>query len=273
MKRTINFIGGMHRKNEEGATLFKDFNVEFNGPSRDVVVNTDKTIGVTGSVTIYGPHFDLDTAVKIEGESLNLLSEWLSEYVKQINPKCDTIALPFPVNTEKFKPSQKDGNPIIYFKRRDRAILTEIYNYVSSKYENVRFFDYESGYNESEYLHSCTTSSFCIWIGSHESQGFALQECLSCDTPILVIDVDSLYDEIDRYGRRGYPNGESIKATSASYFDERCGLKTDVDSWEKDFDVFIENLEKYSPRSYVLENLSAKALGKKWLNFIQNFEK
>ena len=268
MKRTINFIGGMHRKNEEGAMLLSDFNIEFNGTSRDVVVNSDKILGVTGSVTMYGPSMDLHTISKINGEVVNLLSQWNVDCVRYLNPESNAIALPFPVNVEKFKPSIKDDIPMLYFKQRDQDILKDVFEFLIKKYNNIRFFHYEQGYNENDYLDACSKSPFCIWLGRHESQGFALQECLSSDTPILVIDVESMLDEIDRYGNRPWINGPFLKATAAPYFDKRCGIKTDVDNWEEDFDVFIENLEKYSPRSYVVEELSGEALSKKWLEHI-----
>ena len=40
---------------------------------------------------------------------------------------------------------------------------------------------------------------FCIWIGRHESQGFAFQECLASNVPILVWDVQSMKDCTEEY--------------------------------------------------------------------------
>ena len=268
MRRIINFIGWMHHKNVEGAKLFNEFDVEFDGESRDIVVNSGSIDGIIGNVTIYGPNIDLYNISKIQDYPINMLSQWNIECVKKINPNSNAIALPFPVNTDRFIPADKDGIPIVYFKRRDITLLNDVIEHMSNKFEKIRFFDYENGYNESDYIDSCSKAPFCVWLGSHESQGFALQECLSSNTPILVIDVNYLTDEIPRFGEKYWKDGFGVKVTSAPYFDERCGIITDFTNWKNDLELFINKIDEFSPRQYVLENLSTSALTKKWTEII-----
>jgi hypothetical protein len=268
MKRIINFIGWMHPKNSEGAMLFKEFDIEFNGQSRDVVVNSSNVNGILGNVTMYGPSIDLISASNINDYPINMLSQWNIECVKQLNPNSNAISLPFPVNIGRFIPGDKGDTPIIYFKMRDIELLDDVVKFMYKRYKNIHLFDYEKGYKESDYINSCAKAPFCIWVGRHESQGFALQECLSSNTPILVIDVDSMYDEVNSNGSRSWKNGKHLKATAAPYFDDRCGIKTNIDNWKDVFDTFINNIDKYSPREYVIDNLSVESLTKKWKNFI-----
>ena len=96
-------------------------------------------------------------------------------------------------------------------------------------------------------------------------------ECLSSDTPILVIDVNSMHDEISKSGERYWDSEWKIfKATSCPYFDSRCGLVTNESNWILDFDKFISNLESYKPREYVIENLSPEILSKLWYNILND---
>ena len=95
-------------------------------------------------------------------------------------------------------------------------------------------------------------SKFGIWLGRHESQGFALEETLACDVPLLVWDVTSMNQEDGS-------NWPEYKATSIPYWDENCG-KVFYQSSElhESMDEFILNLPNYKPREYICNHLSAE---------------
>jgi len=270
MKRTINFLGTLHHKNIEGANLMSEFfNIEFNGTTKDIVVHASDMTTPIGNVDIYGPQIDFRIASTINRYPVNFLSEWVSDMAKSINTSCNTVNLPFPVNVDKFKPTEKIGNPIIYFKLVDIELYKEVKSYFSALYPDIFEFDYESKYDEKTYIEKCASAPFCIWLGRHESQGFALQECLSSGTPIFVIDVDSMCDELTKSGYQYWPNNWSIyKATACPYFDNQCGFISNKKDWKSDFDIFINKLDSYKPREYVLENLSPKVISENWINVI-----
>lgn len=272
--RTINFIGNLHHKNVEGANLLRnDFNIEFNGQSKDVIVHCSDFGSPVGKVNIYGPQIDFRIASQIKGFPVNFLSEWNANMAKSINSDCDTITLPFPVNTEKFKPSEKTKKPIIYFKRRESDLLEDVISFLKPLYSEIILFSYEHRYEESDYIKACSEAPFCIWVGAHESQGFALQECLSSNTPILVIDVNSMHDEISINGSRYWDSfWKSYKATSAPYFDDRCGIISNKETWKSDFSLMLNNLELYNPREYIEETLSYKVISKMWMSLIKKYE-
>ena len=50
------------------------------------------------------------------------------------------------------------------------------------------------------------------------------------------------------------------------HFQTICGLITDTESWKEDFDKFMSNIKNYSPRQFVLDNLSPQACAEKWRN-------
>jgi len=125
---------------------------------------------------------------------------------------------------------------------------------------NFRIFDYVNKYSEEEYLNYLKDSKFGIWITAHESQGFALQEALSCDVPLLVWNVTSLNQE---YGSN-HPN---LPATTLSYWDEKCGeYFTNSNDLYNTFNKFISNLHNYKPREYILENLSIEKCSEKFIS-------
>ena len=59
-------------------------------------------------------------------------------------------------------------------------------------------------------------SKYGIILDAHESQGFAIEEALSCNVPLLVWNVSSMSQEEGG-------NYQHIPATSIPYWDKRCG--------------------------------------------------
>ena len=101
-------------------------------------------------------------------------------------------------------------------------------------------------------------------MGRHESQGFALEEALSCNVPLLVWDVKSMNEE---HGS----NYNNIPATVIPYWDKRCGENFyNLNELESVFSKFILNINNYKPREYVLENLTFNVCEKNLINLIKS---
>ena len=125
----------------------------------------------------------------------------------------DTFNLPlkvfyFPVDTIKFCPVSIEKNKIfIYFKRRKKDELNIITSFLKSKNQEYKIFDYVQTYKEEDYLKYLQESKYGIVLDAHESQGFAIEEALSCNVPLLVWNISSMNQEEGT----NYPD---IKATS-----------------------------------------------------------
>jgi len=225
---------------------------------------------------IYGPHLMYNDTSDEEAKSIfsknvlyNTLSEWNRSLVQDIKPYFNCVALPFAVNVEQFQPQKKDGKPIIYFKQVDRSKLDDVIDHLG---DDFIIFDYEKGYEEPHFAEVISKAPYAIWIGRHESQGFAFQETLSSDTPIFVIDVKSLKEEVNH----GVPNSfwtnylpdHALPGTSASYFDDSCGVKTYPERWKEDWGTFLSN--DYAPREFIVKNLSAKPCSEIWENKLKD---
>jgi hypothetical protein len=93
-------------------------------------------------------------------------------------------------------------------------------------------------------------AKYGIWVGRHESQGFALEEALSCNVPLLVWDVLSMNQE-------NGPNYADIPATTIPYWDSRCGeIFYRREHFDYAYRLFMSKLRHFKPREYVLSNLT-----------------
>jgi glycosyltransferase involved in cell wall biosynthesis len=222
---------------------------------------------------IFGPHFDVfpkkDRMDMIRSDNVIYIqpSEWVCSLWKN-NPFCDNIKikpLPFGVDTEKFKnikPIKEREKVFIYFKTRNPELYNMIIHFLSYKKISCKIFNYDIRYDENEYIHFLQECKYGIWVGRHESQGFALQEALSCDVPLLVWEVKSMKEE---YGQ----NYDDIYGTVIPYWDERCGeYFYEINELENIYNLFISKLENYKPREYILENLSFDVCEQKLIDII-----
>ena len=193
----------------------------------------------------------------------NLLSRWVKEVQNEfggLSLKVET--LPFAVDTYTFKPLEDKGQPkydcFVYYKARDPKLLEFVVKSLEAK--NLRFTLLRYGhYTEEQYKNILHSSKFGIWLGCHESQGFALEECLSTNVPLLVWNVTSMFDEYNNEGNIVYTQelGKyALRATSIPYWDDRCGFVfTEKENFISSLEKMQNSFEKYTPREYILETL------------------
>ena len=174
---------------------------------------------------------------------------------------------PFPVEVDKFCPIQhsQKNEVFIYFKRRKPEELEYVKQFLNYKNITYKIFDYVQKYNEEDYLKCLQNAKYGIIIDAHESQGFAIEEALSCNVPLLVWNTSFMSQE---YGCN-YPN---IPCSSIAYWDERCGLYFyKVEEFETSYNEFINKLETYNPRAYIMENLSPQKCGERFIELVASF--
>jgi glycosyltransferase involved in cell wall biosynthesis len=223
---------------------------------------------------LFGPHF----SVFPEKYSIELIKGMNSIYIQpsdwardvwRYNSLCNNIrieSLPFGVDTDNFYPTKhitERNNVFIYYKRRQPQELNNLKSFLQNLNINFKIFDYISRYSEEDYINYLKESKFGIWLDAHESQGFALEEALSCDVPLLVWNATTMNQE---YGS----NYSDIPCTTIPYWDERCGEHFySVDELHRTFNKFINNLQNYKPREFILENLSIEKCEHKLIELIK----
>lgn len=278
-------IGDAHFKNKMGLTYILDYlNWEYKfGGIQDIVhydyiYSPGKAINMSNypdKKFIFGPHFSVFPDQKLSilnNKCKNAIyiqpSKWVVELWR--NMKAEIVlpikSFPFPVNTNKFKPIEgiNKTEVFLYYKRRNPEELNFIINYLKDKNINFKKFDYMQRYNEEDYLNTLQNSKYGIVLDAHESQGFAIEEALSCNVPLLVWNTTTMAQE---YGF----NYENIPCTTIPYWDNKCGeFFYNQEEFIATFDLFLNKLNTYNPRQYILDTLSTEVCANRWKELFNN---
>jgi hypothetical protein len=217
---------------------------------------------------IFGPHFSVYPDHKMDKITYtnNCVyiqpSEWVAKIWKiyDISLKNRIYSFPFPVDVDRFSPIKsidERDKVFVYYKRRDPRELDFLENFLRNNNINYKIFDYLRRYQEKDYLNYLRESKYGIILDAHESQGFAIEEALSCDVPLFVWNVSNMRQE---YGSE-YP---IYSATSIGYWDNRCGeYFYKCDELLEKFMIFMNKLRDYRPREYILDNLTVDKCAKR----------
>ena len=220
---------------------------------------------------IFGPHFS-QFPNKVVNKFNNIHKN--SIYIQPSQASVDTwtidynftnipvVAIPFGVDTEKFIQTINIRDKILlYYKDRNPKELNYLEQFLQEKNIQYKLFNYKQRYDSNEYLSYLKNCKYGIWLGSHESQGFALEEALACNVPLLVWNVKLRNQEWSR--RKYYTNKQLTTIISTiPYWDERCGeFFYKQEDFEQTFEKFISKLNTYKPREYIMEILNVKKCG------------
>jgi glycosyltransferase involved in cell wall biosynthesis len=191
----------------------------------------------------------------------NSLSKWVEVLYREMagDLRIPIAQFPFAVDVEKFKPSgeEKTLDCILYAKLRDQSLVNSIAEKLKARNLSFKIYSY-TRYTEEEYLKDLRRSKFMVVCDRHESQGFALQEAMSCDVPLLVLDATTMYDEIVN-GAAIYEScrPKKLLSTCVPYFSDTCGIKINaMDEFDEALTRMCLNYRTFNPRDYILETLS-----------------
>ena len=284
----------LHHKNREGLQLMLNYisqqtdnlyDVRY-GTQRDLIEKWDVVYSPATPINaglfpktkfIFGPHFSV-----FPNKMLGILnnihynciyiqpSEWCVNVWKQMDVErvVPLKTMNFPVNTTYFSPKATGTNNeiIIYFKRRRESELNMLENYLRERKIKYTLFNYVKKYKEQDYLHTLQNAKFGIILGAHESQGFAIEEALACNVPLIVWNATNMNQEVGA-------NHPDVPATSIPYWDQRCGeYFTKWEEWDNCFNTFLLGIKtkKYKPMEFVIDKLSAKPCAERLLKLLQN---
>jgi hypothetical protein len=294
MVKILVINSGIHEKNKQGIAMVLNYlkqqqQIEYkigtiaDIPNYDVVYDPSQAINTSiypKQKFIFGPHFSVfprnqqlqSLQSKIQNNSIYIQpSEWAARVWQDMSAEqfLPIKIYPFPVAVQRFAPTNtidKRTNVLIYFKRRKPAELNQLKELLK-KYNiiNYRIFDYTQHYNEADYLSYLQTCNYGIILDAHESQGFAIEEALSCDVPLLVWNAQTMNQESNS-------TYKEIPCTTIPYWDERCGeYFHHAVELETAFTTFQSKLTKqeYHPREYILENLSTEKCAERFMELIK----
>ena len=204
-------------------------------------------------------------------------SPWAADFWKELGfTKCPLDSWPAGIDTNEFsaRPKPADGKVLVYFKDRLPEELEAVEKILSEKsiaYDVIRY----GSYKQADYMTLLSQARYVIWIGRQESQGIALEEALSMNVPIVVWDVTHIghWQPTERESKI-FTTEEAAHtgATSAYYFDNRCGIITKNPD---EIPAAIERMEKewqsFEPRAYIVENLNLEKQARAMLTFFEKY--
>lgn len=244
--------------------------------SPSYLLNMSNYINITKPKFLFGPHISVfpdNELLKLYTSNnnvyFNVLSDWIINIWSQFDicNNLKLVSLPFGVDTNIFNeilPINKRQYIMIYYKHRCQSDYDFIMNFCNSKNipnELIKIFSYTNRYSETDFINTLHNTKYCICIDAHESQGFALQEIMSCNVPLFVWNVHSMTQET-------HTNYDHYPTTSIPYWDDICGeyFKYE-DEIEIKYTKFINNLNNYNPRKFIIEYLSIEICEQKWIDF------
>ena len=177
-------------------------------------------------------------------------SQWVKDlYVNKFGYPEDKISVwPVGITLPEYE-RKKEYGCLVYYKRRDQAELSKVRELLSDRHIPYNVMEY-GNYSQNALEILAPESEFCFVLNGTESQGLAVQEIMSYNTPMFVWDIESWEDQGPEW---------SVPATSIPYWSDECGERfVNVDDMDVTFDKFYSRIGEYNPRKYVEDNLSYK---------------
>ena len=283
-------VDSFHHKNQIGLNMImKELNINYKYGNMNDIENYDVIYSPINPIDtskypnkkfIFGPHFSVfpdNKLLNINNVHKNSVYIQPSDWARDvwINKGAGTIlpikSFPFPVEIEKFKPlnffeEAERKNVFIMYKQRNLDDLKVIINFLHNNI-TYRIFNYTKRYDENDYINYLQTCKYGIWIGRHESQGFALEEALAMNVPLLVWETTTMSQETS--SPQSYIN---VFGSVIPYWDVRCGeYFYTKETFEATFNTFISNIATYKPREYIIENLNTAKCAERFTELLNSF--
>ena len=152
------------------------------------------------------------------------------------------------IDTEHWKPRNGIANKVLIYRKHDTSqeidVVTDYLNSAGVRYIILNY----GSYSQNRFRKLLSESVAAIWLCGTESQGIAMMQAWSMGVPTLVRRRSHFKDEV---------TGGNFDASSAPYLTELTGSFSVTDRLTaNDVKNFLNGLEKYEPRRYVLENFT-----------------
>jgi len=292
MKLLLYSGSGIHTKNRRGLELmcaslsidleFTDQLERLQTADYTILIINDRFIEPSQlpstSKVIYGPQFwpqSLQGPYQPEYEKhyvYNSLSLWNQHTLVEIygNLRAPIVQFPYAVDVEHFKITKEPPSYdcLLYLKHRNQSTYDQVIDILKSKQMSYTIIQYGS-YSESQYIDALKHSKFALIVDAHESQGFALEEAMSCNVPLLVLSATSLYDETIN-GNNSYEHyrPKKLVATSVPYWSDECGIKIEtIHDLPDSLTQMLDRYTTFTPREYILRTLAPKPCMQRILDY------
>lgn len=207
---------------------------------------------------------DIDSSVVF-----NSLCSWVREMVQGVRPTLRCVDGPFPLPLDQLvpDPALPKDRVVLYVKYRDPSVAADCEAVLKQHCPGtpVVVVRYEAGYDFATYIDHLKRARWAVFLVGSESQGFAVQEAMALDVPIVRWDVRSLQDLCywDRWFDRP-PYRGVIPATGFTLWDDTCGLEVHNLEELAQAVTRMPSLE-FHPRALLTRELSAQKCWDRWV--------
>lgn len=186
------------------------------------------------------------------------------------------VSWPVGIDVDEWKPDEsiKKFDFLIYDKIRwqypqqQAALIDPVIKNLAQQNISYHFIKYGS-YTHNELRDKLKVSKAVIFLCEHETQGLAYQQILATNTPILAWDRGGYWQDPEYYPDRV----KYQPVSSVPYWDERCGIKfTDACDFEEKLKLFLNRINTFKPRDYIMENLTLEKCAEKYLKIYREVE-
>jgi glycosyltransferase involved in cell wall biosynthesis len=116
-------------------------------------------------------------------------------------------------------------------------------------------------HNQSTYRKLLARSRFIVFLGEHETQGFAYQEAMASNLPVLAWNPGFWVDP----NRLKYTS-DPVPSCSVPYFSDECGATfREPDEFKSALQAFVGRLDSFRPRQFVQQHLSFESSAQTYL--------
>lgn len=150
---------------------------------------------------------------------------------------------------------------LVYFKRRKNEELEKVISFLEKNNLSYKVISY-GNYDQNTFQQFLKSCKFCFLLNGTESQGIAVQEIMTSNTPLFVWDLEEWMDQGEEY---------RVPATSIPYWSDECGkVFYDENDIDVAFSEFCVKMDSYNPKKYIERELSFKASVKKLMEIIND---
>lgn len=184
-------------------------------------------------------------------------------------------AWPVGIDTDEWRPvdRKKDTDFLLYDKVRwdhdqyEHSLINPIKNELEERGLSYQVIRYGS-YRPLDLVDALSRCRYAIFLCEHETQGLAYQQMLACGVPILAWDRGGFWQDPEFYPDRV----KYEPVSSVPYWDDRCGRTFQgASDFSNALDEFMDDARSggFSPREYILENLTLEKCAQEYLRHVE----
>jgi len=198
-------------------------------------------------------------------EAIDLIivpSQWVKDFYASFKSGFDEKIKVWAAGVEICPESnEKRKGCLVYKKDVDEKLFSSIIKYLKSKNIDYEIIKY-GRYKKEKYFRMLNKIKFMVYLQEVESQGIALLEAWMRNIPALVWNQGHF--EYKKVAKKVFGN------ISAPYLTKECGMFfKDFNDFEEKLPIFLDGINQFKSREYVINNFSDEVVAKNYLKIIK----